>query len=712
MMSRAKRHRDKLQELRQNGPDHACWTTDLVIEAAEGEENKTPKFDMLAYNGGKLQVKGFEYPVVIDLQTADFEGTDQTYINRHHDQTRELGHSVDRRIDSTGVHLAGVFSHDNDDTREIITASQRGKKFKASVEATFPKALFVPRGSTATVNGKRLSGPLYVARNAQITGVAILTRAADMDSDVRIAAEEAKKMTIKVKDELREFIEAAGFSVDDFEDKEDPRFTFLVDMFEQQTLKASKADVNIDDDDQWEKLVRKQREVKAAEDERQRDINRICAQYGDPEIEVGDETVSLAAHGIRSGMSPKEVKLEAKLWDLENRSGNSIAIHAAGKYDQDAEVIECAMSMASGVTEEDIERNHWFNDRVVNEASGARFRSFRVSRLAYQTMQAAGIYHPPGQLDDQYIANTVRAHHKLMASGFTTLSLPGIMSGVCNKAMLAAYTRQASFIPFVFGRASATDFKLMYSYNLEGSGMLEHLPPDGQIKHGRLVESEYTKKLETYAKMLAFTRQDMINDDLGTLSRTAAMLGAMAWKAREYAATQMITTSTIFSTQNGNLLTGNTLSIAGLQASEAAFDAQTDVDGLPISVEGPRILAPSTLKTILMQLQNVTEIRDNSGAGPVFINNPYANQFTGFATPWLDNAVATNNDANRHKTWYRFSDPATTPAFEVIYLNGNDSPVIQSAETDFNTLGMQFRCYYDYGFGESDPRYAQKNVGP
>jgi hypothetical protein len=190
------------------------------------------------------------------------------------------------------------------------------------------------------------------------------------------------------------------------------------------------------------------------------------------------------------------------------------------------------------------------------------------------------------------------------------------------------------------------------------------------------------------------------------------MLGTMAFKAREYAATQTLVNSTMFSLANGNLITSNDLSINGLTASAAAFDAQTDADGLPISVDGPRILAPSSLKVVTAQLQNQLEIRDTDvDNGKQFINNPHAGSFVGFNTPWLDNSIATSADPNRSKTWYRFSDPTVTPAFEVVYLNGNDSPVIQSAESDFNTLGMQFRCYFDFGFGESDPRYAQKNVG-
>jgi hypothetical protein len=198
------------------------------------------------------------------------------------------------------------------------------------------------------------------------------------------------------------------------------------------------------------------------------------------------------------------------------------------------------------------------------------------------------------------------------------------------------------------------------------------------------------------------------------------MLGTMAFKAREYAATQTIANSSMFSVGNNNLLTGNPISIDGLTTSGVAFDGMTDQDGLPIGIDGGRVLAPASLKVVTSQLRNQTEIRNTSTTtgtldGIPYTNNPHAGTFEAFNSQWLDNALATavagTADPNRAVTWYRFADPMNAPAFEVVYLNGSDTPTIQSSEVDFNMLGLQYRCYFDFGFGEADPKYAQKNVG-
>jgi hypothetical protein len=691
-----------------------------TIVAREGSKPAT--FTMVAYNAdSELRVRGFSHPVVIELMSAKFERP-VTKVNRNHNQEKELGHSTEQRIDATGIYFAGVFSVPSQDRDEIVEAAENEFPWDASIEASFPKPEFVPKGQTVTVNGHRFSG-VFVARNAIMTGVAIVNRGADRRTSVSIAAKLESK-DLDMKKELIAYLEARGFVPAEVENNE-TQLNFLTAQYEESIVPDKKKE---DDEDKkknaWNISAAENREIAAAEAERVSDINRICATYNDPEVEQEDGSmVSLAAHAIRTKMSSRECRLTAKEWDLDQRAGkfSNPAIHDAATMDKDSATIEAAMCLSASVTPADMRREKMFDEQTIDRAMSARFRGYRVSRLAYATMQAAGVYHPAGQLDDSYISACVKANNKLMASGMTTLSLPGIMSNVANKTLLAAYTRADSFIPFVFGLSSAVDFKSVSSFQLEGSGMLEEIGPDGEIKHGTLVESSYTKALKTYAKMLTFSRKDMINDDMGALTRVARLLGEMAFKAREFAAMQVIANSNMFSTGNGNLITSNALSIDGLTASGASFDAQTDGDGLPISVDGPRLLAPASLKVLTSQLVNQTEIRNTTGtnaAGNSFTANPHAGQFSAFNSQWLDNSIATASaavppvaDANRSVTWYRFADPSVAPAFEVMYLNGQDSPVIQSSETTFNTLGMSWRCIFDYGFGESDPKYAQKNVG-
>ena len=61
--------------------------------------------------------------------------------------------------------------------------------------------------------------------------------------------------------------------------------------------------------------------------------------------------------------------------------------------------------------------------------------------------------------------------------------------------------------------------------------------------------------------------------------------------------------------------------------------------------------------------------------------------------------------------WYLFGNPHQTDTFEIGYLRGKRTPTVERGETDFNTLGLWFRVYFDVGVREQDHRGMVKSVG-
>ena len=48
---------------------------------------------------------------------------------------------------------------------------------------------------------------------------------------------------------------------------------------------------------------------------------------------------------------------------------------------------------------------------------------------------------------------------------------------------------------------------------------------------------------------------------------------------------------------------------------------------------------------------------------------------------------------------------------EVAFLNGQESPTIETAEADFSVLGIQMRGYHDFGVALQDARGGVKAKG-
>ena len=77
-------------------------------------------------------------------------------------------------------------------------------------------------------------------------------------------------------------------------------------------------------------------------------------------------------------------------------------------------------------------------------------------------------------------------------------------------------------------------------------------------------------------------------------------------------------------------------------------------------------------------------------------------------SPYLSNEAFTGNS----KTAYSLiADPNRVPAFEIAFLGGQDRPTVQQADASFDTLGVVFRGYLDFGVKEQDYRGILKVAG-
>ena len=63
------------------------------------------------------------------------------------------------------------------------------------------------------------------------------------------------------------------------------------------------------------------------------------------------------------------------------------------------------------------------------------------------------------------------------------------------------------------------------------------------------------------------------------------------------------------------------------------------------------------------------------------------------------------------KAWYLLADASDLPVIEVAFLNGQESPTIETAEADFNVLGIQMRGFHDFGVSLQEPRGGVKSKG-
>ena len=289
---------------------------------------------------------------------------------------------------------------------------------------------------------------------------------------------------------------------------------------------------------------------------------------------------------------------------------------------------------------------------------------------------------------------------------------------MANKSLLEGYNYIEDAWRRICKLASVNDFKEHSRYRMTGAFTFEQVGPDGELKHGKVDQDTYGQKADTHGIMFALTRQMIIDDDLGALSDIPRQIGMGAAEAIADAVWGLLLSNptqsdgkAFFHADHNNYLAGadTALSVDGLTQAEVAFGEQTKPNGRPLGVPARLLLVPTALKVpaeVLMASINLNETTTANKPKPQA--NPHAGKFQVVSSVYLSNAAL---DGSSNKAWYLLADPNRLPTIEVAFLGGMDRPTVERADADFNTLGIQFRGYIDFGVREQDPRGALKMKG-
>jgi hypothetical protein len=348
-------------------------------------------------------------------------------------------------------------------------------------------------------------------------------------------------------------------------------------------------------------------------------------------------------------------------------------------------------------------------DEPTLEAATRRFRGgIGLQELLLEAAWANGY---PGRTFREMRDVLRFAFRPELEAGFSTIDIGGILSSVANKFLLDGFFSVERTWRNICAVRNVSDFKTVTSYRLIGTDQYEQVAPGGELKHGTLGNETYTNKADTYGLMLSIDRRDIINDDLGAITTVPRKLGrGSGLKLNDVFWSTFLANSSFFTAGNKNYLEGadTVLSIDGLTKAEVAFMDQVDSDGKPIGIMPAILLVPTTLSAIGSQLYKSMELRDTTSSTKYPIANPHQGKFRVEVSRYLSNAAYSGSSS---KAWYLLALPDDLPVIEVAFLNGQESPTIETADADFSVLGIQMRGYHDFGVALQDPRGGVKMKG-
>ncbi|MCC7409094.1 MAG: hypothetical protein IT442_13585 [Phycisphaeraceae bacterium] len=673
-------------------PDHdtVSLTAAMQIDAqasasGEGATPALPRFSMIAYTGGAMRLAGWKFPVVVDLAGMNIPSQLRP-IRVGHNTDQRVGHTTAIRIENgaSGGQLVagGVVSCTGRTAQEVVADARNGFPWQASIGAAVEEFEFTPEGRTVVVNGQEFAGPVNVVRRSTLGEISFVDLGADGNTSARVAASAKKEsQNMDGQDPQKQ-------NEQDQPNQDTPK----VEAKAQDVAATSTADVMPDP-------VAEMRAKVAAETQRIAGIRELCA-------------------GKLPGVEAKAI---AEGWDLTKTELEVLRASrpkAPMGYVVTSPAITGAVLEAACLLSAKIHTPEAHCDEQALDVALKRFRSgISLQELFLEAAIANGYVGHSFRSDARRIMEYAFASHLPGAgmapiqAALSNIDIGGILSSVANKFLLEGFFSVERTWRNICAVRSVGDFKTVTSYRLIGTDQYEQVAPGGELKHGTLGQETYSNKADTYGLLLGIDRRDIINDDLGAISTVPRKLGrGSGLKINDVFWTIFLSNAAFFVAGNKNYLSGaNTaLGIDAMSAVEQAFSDQVDADGKPIGVLPAVLLVPTSLSAMATQLFKSLEIRDTTANTKTPLANPHQGKFRAEVSRYLGNSKFAGNS---QKAWYLLADPADLAVIEVAFLNGQESPTIETAEADFNVLGVQLRGYHDFGVALQDPRGGVKAKG-
>ena len=688
-----------------------------LIEASNGAK---PKVVGVAYSGGKMSLPGWRHPVVVDLAGMEIPESVPLLTNHENKTDSRIG-LISAAVRNNTLEITGEIVSDSRDAADIIAQGKAGADWQLSIGADVKECELV-KGSRE-VNGQEVEGPFYHIKKSTLREVSVVAVGADAHTNMKVNAkfnlvnQEGEAMNNKSETKSVSAVSAPNDAAPpekkpeteqkpgnpankpgnpankpgEPEKKPDNAEKTPGQAAAEATppaIQASAGDVAATAREAAQNAVKAERERISA-------IQAICdGEF--PEIE---------REAIAGGWTPEVVtKKVLETIRAERPAANvNISVKTAPEGGELRKTIEAAMCLRVGVSAEQLEKS--YGAKTVE--AGMAEMDMPLKQLLIECMKLDGIPYSRG-FDNE----TIRA-------AFSSVSLPGILSNVANKKLLQSYEAQPIIAMKLCSTGDLNDFKENDRFRLTDVGDLLPIAADGEIKDGGLIEESAKNQLDTYGKKFCLTRKMIINDDLGAFMKVPTAMGNRAARlidqlffSRLLSNPAQADGKALFSTNHKNLLSGasSALSSDSLKKAIQLFLDQVDADGQPISVEPKYLLVPTALKHLAIELtQGATLIMSGTdNAVRPALNVLSDENLQVISSPYLGNSAY---EGSSQTGWYLFGDPKTVDTWEIGFLKGKRTPTVERGETDFNTLGLWFRVYFDLGVREQDHRGMVKANG-
>ena len=338
------------------------------------------------------------------------------------------------------------------------------------------------------------------------------------------------------------------------------------------------------------------------------------------------------------------------------------------------------------------------------EGDARNFRGFSLVDMGRQCIEMAGgnIRGMSRREIARVSLNLATDSERRSAGMHSTSDFPLILGNTIDRTLRAAYAEtEPTWMPL--GRQDdVNDFRQRTIVALGDAAAFDKVLEGGEYKYGTLPEEGNTYKVDKYGKIIAFTWESMINDDLGAFNRLPQQLAAGARQTESNIVWGLLLSNPnwidgqpIYSAPHGNVAaSGGPINITTLAAARAAMRKQKGINGQNYINITPRYLVVGPDKELeAYQFTSTNYVPVSNGT-----INPVQNTT-------LQVIVEPRIQGNE---WYLVGDGADT--FVYSYLAGEGGMYTETRE-GFEVDGIEVKGRLVFGAAFVDYRSLYKNAG-
>ena len=440
---------------------------------------------------------------------------------------------------------------------------------------------------------------------------------------------------------------------------------------------------------------RERNEAVMAERKRVNDINAACKKHNMPD-DFAKELIGSGEPYEKCAMKildkVEENKAAAPPITVQKEESDKFRMHASN-----------CLVVAAGIERDSKAIEESKKDTPINSLHG----------LMARCLQRAGV-DPIGMNPEALVRSSIQM------AGTGSSDLPAVLEDVANKSLQKGYNEAPVTWPAWMSTMEVTDFKTSNLVSMSNFGDIDDLPEGMPFKDGKFSDKKEQVSVDTKGKKFTITRNALINDDLGALTRIPRLMtGAVARRQNK----------DVYDLLTSNSLVGPTMNEDSVALFNAAAHyniyADSSVPSVTSLARADRYLMemplPKAEADTTTQYANITGKFLVTGSGNMLttdqlLNTPYDNSksITGVYNPYTAKRIVPVYDAylqalltaaSKANAWYMVADSNEMETFVMAFLQGNRVPTLQGAASGIgDPLGFSWHIFLDWGIGVADYR--------